>query len=131
MASCHVKSEQAFNLIFGYADIYGELAENTNLPAASTSVSLSTVPSDEVWVVTNVSMRYIGAGCARILMRASVDGFIVILYQKDTPTSTENYVWGGWLVLGPGDHAELRIIGPAAGEDADITAAGFKMKLTQ
>lgn len=118
-------------LVWGYSDRYAQLASNTNLPAGTSDVDGSTVPSSEVWVVTGMCITVASATITQIRFAFYNGSDRVDVHAIDDPVNVFPNGWAGQLILKTGDCARARVYTATAGDDCWLNVWGYKMKVAQ
>lgn len=112
-------------LLYGYTSVLGARKINNALAAGNVSLDIDAVPADEIWIVTNLAMRYSGTAPTRMTVTVTIDSIGYSLYREETVVSNEIYDRQGWWVLAEGDQISLGIIGATLNDAASIWATGF------
>jgi len=130
LGGCHIKPEQFFNLIFGYNAQYAEYGSDLN-PAGGTVVkTMSAVPSNEIWILQQVSLRNVARG-ARMIAHIYDGTNEYDLIDQTTGGANYRAIWTGAVVMAPGDYIRLAFYSTTAGDDLYWQARGCKMKVVQ
>jgi hypothetical protein len=116
-------------ILFGYSSGLFERNYNPNLSAGTNYLSMSTVPADWIWIVTQVSIFYAGTSPEYIDVSIVHSGLFCCLFKYRRPVSSQFYDRQGWWVLEAGDSMYMSIVGATAGDDALLVATGFKVQL--
>ena len=131
MAGCHVKPEQAFNLIFGYESQYFERVFDLN-PGASTKFLYGTaVDPGEVWVITSMAAFNNTRDPATISVGVYDGATWMNATQQAGPGAGITISYQGQLPMKAGDKAFAYFTGGQAADDLYLDIIGYKMKLTQ
>jgi len=119
------------NTLWGYNERYVERADESASGAGDVWVSLTEIPSGEVWVVENFYM-YHDAGAAKGVL-AYVAGDSEYFYFIDVPALSPGIKqqWQGKLVLEEGDRVWGRCTAPGDGKTLFIAAWGYKMAVPE
>jgi hypothetical protein len=112
-------------LLYGYTSALGARKIVNALAAGNNTLDIDAVPADEIWVVTNLAMRYTGTAPTRMTVTLTIDSIGYSVYRQETVVSNEIYDRQGWWVLAEGDQISMVIIGATLNDAASIWATGF------
>jgi hypothetical protein len=116
-------------LLFGYSATVLETWSDDNLASGSNTVDSPVVPAGEIWVITNLSMRYVGTPPTYIEMRLRSGTSDYPLFRQLAPTTAQTHDRQGWWVMAPGDLLRVGISGATAGDDLYASATGFRVDI--
>ena len=119
-------------LRFGYSDTVNRAFSDTNLAGGSSVFADNDVPAGEIWIITNITVIYVGT-IAGVGMRPRIyDGSASYDLWESNPTAS-NRAEGrsGWWILIPGHSLRVFVTGATAGDDAYCYATGFRMDSDQ
>lgn len=116
----------------GYSDTLRLTLSNTALAAGTNSLIVATVPAGEIWVIENISVRYVGT-VTGVSIGAYFDegGTLYVIYLISPPVTNAQYDRQGSWTLKPGDILRLFITGATANDDAHIQAVGRRIDIDQ
>lgn len=118
-------------LLFGVSDTVRGQVNNTTLAAGTNTLQGTAVPAGKIWVVTNISLRYIGTVAGVALFAQIVSGGTTYsLFNQTPPVSAVMYDRQGWWVLEEGDLIQYSITGATLNDDALLNYVGFAMDIT-
>lgn len=113
--------------LFGFSGIVEEDLYTLNLAAGVNTLSGTSVPSGEIWVVTQVSLLYVGTPPTKMESSAlGLAGGLCVLCV----TSIEGNRWYTdtvHVILQAGDYMGARVEGATAGDDFYFRYAGYKL----
>lgn len=118
-------------LIFGYSGDILRLASNTNLAAGTNQVNDSAVPAGEIWVVTSLSMAYVGTVPTSIRLSIVAATVAYRLFQQNAPVSDMAYDRQGYWIMQEGDNLRCTVLGATAGDDLFFWVNGFRLDIDQ
>ncbi len=113
--------------LFGFSGIVSEEKSNTNLSAGNNALYGSSVPAGEVWVIKQVTLRYVGTSPTRIYAHLSVGGVAVELLDVESPVSGARNPAAVDVLLEEGDKVIARVEGATAGDDFYLRYCGYKL----
>lgn len=130
MAGCHVKVEQAFNLIFGYNAVYTEYGGGT-VSGTAYQWSGTPVPSGEVWVVQFIFARDTTSNPGTV-RHTFYDGsnYHTCSYVV-SPGLRVPVVFVGNIPMAAGMYPVIFLGGVVNGDSIDAGVWGYKMVLSQ
>ena len=82
----------------------GISVSNLSLPTGSSSLYSDAVPSGKIWIVSSVSVRYIGSTASDIYVMMVLAGTAVMVFAQKPPSNAVSYDRQGWWILQPGDN---------------------------
>lgn len=112
--------------IVGYGGVIGENVSDENLSSGNSNLDTTAVPSDEVYVVTAISAKYVGTSPTLINAYTSGTPGTPTLLFKTSPTSGTWYHEKVFVVLAEGDKIRCRVEGATAGDDLFFRYVGYK-----
>lgn len=118
-------------LRFGYSAHIYRAWSNLNLPAGNSTQADTAVPAGEIWVITNIAMRYEGTAPTFMTMQINDGVTTYHLFRQLAPTTLAVYDRQGWWVLAPGHNLEIRVIGATLNDDLYGYATGFRVDIDQ
>ena len=117
---------------FGPSASVGDRIEDLNLAAGTNNISGTTVPAGEAWVIKQLAGRYTGTvGGVVIRYDLIIGGTTYVLHYVTPVVSAAFYPVSVDVTLFPGDNLSLFVSGATAGNDALLTAVGYRMDLDQ
>lgn len=130
MPGCHVKPEQMFNLIFGYA---GQILEKTEVEGAGdhTSAYSTPVPPNELHVMTGISAKHDDVNSRTLMLRVWDGTDFYHIARREGIAKTEILDRQGMWILVEGDMIEARCLSLGAGKSVFCEINGYKMILSQ
>lgn len=118
-------------MMFGYSALKTDTVSDTTLAAGTVTLNGATVSAGEIWVITNISMVYIGTVPTSI-EAVMYDGSTAhILFNQLAPASGQYYDRQGWWVVVAGDNLRYVIYGATLNDDFYGWATGFRMDIDQ
>ena len=114
----------------GYSDRLLIETHNADLAAGTNTLDVDPVPAGWIWVVTHLSMMYIGTVPTSIWVFITHDVTTIRVFQQLSPYSLGLYDRQGWWVLKEGDFIRYRVYGATLHDDFYGHANGFKVQLT-
>lgn len=118
-------------LLYGYTSALGARKINNALAAGNNTLDIDAVPADEIWVVTNLAMRYTGTAPTRMTVTLTIDSIGYSTYRQETVVTQEVYDRQGWWVLAEGDQISMVIIGATLNDTAAVWATGFTTSIVE
>lgn len=110
---------------FGISDTLGETVQDLSVPAGSTNFDATTVPTGQIWVVTWVTVRYIGT-VSGVNLSVRVEGsFSGVLYKVSPVVSGTVYDKSTNIYMKAGDNLRFYVGAATAGDAADMTYLGY------
>lgn len=117
---------------FGYSELITEGVDNTSLAAGSNNLDTGTVPAGEIWVITNIAIRYDGTvSSVSLTVALIIDTVLMGIFGQKPPVSTVWYDRQGWWVLDAGDYIRLEVGGATMNDDAYLRVVGFRVDIDQ
>ena len=116
-------------LLWGYSGLIGEDLSETNLDAGVNVLNGTAVPAGEIWVVTAVSMKYIGAGGTDMHAYTIGTPGTAFLQSIYTIVSDQWYNARVHVILAQGDYIRGTIGGAILGDDFHVWYSGYKMNI--
>lgn len=116
---------------FGISRPLGVPYTNYNLDSGVASYEIAEVSADEIWVVTNVVMRYVGTPPTYMRTNFEHGGTSVYGYGILAPTSGAWYDKQTWWVMEEGDKAIFYLDGHTTNDDFFAHISGFIIDIDQ
>lgn len=117
-------------MAFGYSDTYSERLIDTALAGGNVNLLGTAVPSGQVIVATNLSLRYDGTVPTRIAANyewGSIGGFWAVA----SPASGVWYDRQGWWVLKEGHYFVASVVGSTLNDTLIYDISGFIMEVAE
>lgn len=114
-------------LLWGYGEQYAEHEENLDCPAADVSLTFSTVPAGEIWVITSFSARGEGSDTDWIELRAVIGAVVHCLKARVYGTAQETVELQGRIVLAEDDYLLAYFESVGLNDKVYADAVGYKM----
>ena len=116
-------------LLWGYSDRYVERAENESAAAGDNSLTSSTVPAGEVWVVQGVIVMnmYTATQCCAFLA-AGDTGYALTEQVTLAPATCYRFAINP-VIMKAGDYLCAIFLNCQAGDDLYMVINGYKMKV--
>lgn len=117
-------------IIFGASGQKIDNVTNNSIPAGTSNQPGATVPSGEVWVLTNISIltsAAIAAGYINVSIAGT--GGSANLFRQNNPAASILYSIQGYWVLFPGAYINYLIVGGVAAAIFVGSATGFRMDI--
>jgi len=118
-------------LVWGYSEDYSEKVVESDVPAGSVTIDLSTVPAGEVWVIQRFLCTPSQVNITRMRLQKRVSGTAYDLRSITSFTAYNNVVVDSVFSLPAGANLRVSMAGAQAGDDFVVTAAGYKMKVAE
>jgi hypothetical protein len=116
----------------GYSDTVQISLSNTSLAAGSNVIDSGAVPAGEIWILTNISLRYTGTVSSVTLTATIYRGAAHYrLFTQDSLVNSKFYGFAGQWVLKEGDVLRFEIASATAGDDAYLNAVGYRVDIDQ
>jgi hypothetical protein len=113
-------------ILLGYADTVSEEVTNLTPGAGTITLTGTTVPSGEVWVLLNIAAKNDTRSAQLIYCVANIGGVQCILLNVASPTVGLWAVANGQWVLEAGDSVQAVITSVTAGDDLYLRYSGYK-----
>lgn len=121
-------------LLMGYSGVVRDQQSDTNLDAGTNTLDSDTVPAGEVWVLTNISYRYVGTVTNCSLYVTIYDGSTATYLSSKaagTVASALFYNVEGPIVLAAGEKIRLTVFTATATDDCTLHISGYKFDIDQ
>lgn len=118
-------------LVFGWSDTYAESEILNDVAAGNHSLTFSTVPAGEIWVVTYWSAYSDQSNAVRIQFQPNIAGAARALKHVAYPAALLTVEGPYPLILQKDDFLTARFITCSSGDDLRSHAAGYKMKVEE
>jgi len=118
-------------VLWGYSDRYAEQESQDNVDAGNVTLTFSTVPAGEVWVVSLMSAMAAQDNPAGVNFFANCDGTTHRLEYLAYPTAYLVVSLQTTIVLKEDDYLEVRFDSCSANDDVEAYAMGYKMKIAE
>lgn len=116
------------NKVFAYKAAVNQAAQNLNLAAGANNLDLPATPANQVYVLTNIAVAYVGTVTNVVLNPQITDGATsASIYNVKPPVSGVFYDRQGWWPVPAGFFFRCVITGATLGDDGYIAAYGFAM----
>jgi hypothetical protein len=107
-------------------------ASDTALGAGANDVDSGSVAAGELWVITNIAVRYAGTVAGVVLTPGFYDGSNLFpVGEERSITSGQWYAYQGEWILVEDDVLRLQVAGATLNDDAYIRASGFRVDIDQ
>lgn len=116
----------ASNVIRGFEGIAEEALSETNLPAGSSVLTGTTVPTGEIHVITQMMLLYVGAAPTRMYTDSPGLAGTIVTWNIESPTPSRSYTQSVNIYLQAGDAMRAYIVGATAGDAFYFRYAGYK-----
>jgi len=116
-------------LIWSYADAYLESVYNLDASAGDNVLTLSSVPSGEVWVIQTAFAVNVVTTIPYMRIYVVLDSFVMIIAESWSPTANHRLFWSGQITLKEGASIKALYSSCAAGDDIYLGAMGYKMQI--
>jgi len=116
-------------LLFGFGGIVEEALADTNLDAGTNYLNGAAVPAGEIWVVQNITVRYLGTAPSQMLVIVNGLASGLSLLNVANPSQDFWYTWQGSCILQEGDYVRLIVYGATAGDEVYFRYAGYRMEI--
>ena len=119
-------------LSLGYSDIVARVVVEQNLSAGFNLLNDSAVPAGEIWVLTNISVLYIGTVAnVQCTVLLNINGSYYQIWDFVPPASNRVGDRQGFWILHPGDYLAIEILNATAGDDLGLRGIGFRVDIDQ
>lgn len=117
------------NVIWGYADRYGEAKEELSMPAGNSDLLGLEVPEGEVWEITGMSIVAVSATINELRVGYFADTERINVNGVLAPSTNVFYPFGMDLILKEGDSVFWRFYNMTLNDDVYCYAWGSKMEI--
>ena len=110
----------------------GQVAEqvtNTNAAAGANTLTGSTVPADEVWIIQITEAIDLNTTLAELEIRWNASGVWLTLASEVSVTANHWVIVFSQITLAPGNYLAAYFNSCTAGDDLYLRYAGYKVKL--
>lgn len=118
-------------LVFGYSAQYAEREVATNVDAGAVTMTFSTVPAGEVWVIEHIASYAQQASATSCYIYAVVGGVSILLQYHANPGAYRSTEVTSRVTLKTGDYLVVTWYSAAANDDFVAAALGYKMKIAE
>jgi hypothetical protein len=118
-------------LPWGFSAEYGESKYVSYAAAGGNTLTASTVPSGEVWVVETISAADITSPPDTIMIEAFKNSTMIVLLDEDAKGADRYTTWCGRITLAAGDYVRVEISGVTSGDQLYMRVGGYKMKIAE
>ena len=118
-------------LVFGYSDRYLEKEAEANVAAGTHSLTFTTVPAGEIWVIQSFTGRCKQNTLTGIQLVALGDATGAVLKQCKPALAGDTVGWSGDLVLKEDDGLMATFLNCALNDDIYSEAWGYKMLIAE
>lgn len=118
-------------MVWGYYDVYSEVEAANDVGAGDATLTFSTVPDGEVWVVTDFAGLAHQDDPATVRLQASIGGTVVWLKCGPCDAAFVTVDLQGHIVLKKDDFLRVVFGSCLAGTDVRAYASGYKMKVAE
>lgn len=118
-------------LPFNFGGIIRGFYSETSLSSGQSNHNVATVPSGELWVITNVLAYIVGGTIDPLIVRVIVGAFGYELLRQANPANDQSYGGQRFVILDEGNIIQARVENAAAGNDLFVSFMGYKMLLDQ
>jgi len=119
----------SLGMLWGYHDRYAEYEESLNVSVGDRSVTFSTVPAGEVWVVESFAAWSAQTDVDAIYLKAHCDGADLSLASRGFTTEHRSVELPNRIILKEGDYLWALFEGCSLNNDIYASANGYKMKI--
>jgi len=116
-------------MVWGYNDRYAEYEESLNVSVGDRSVTFSTVPAGEVWVVESFAAWSAQTDVDTIYLKAHCDGADLCLAARGFTTEFRSVALPNRIILKADDYLWALFEGCSLNNDIYASANGYKMKV--
>lgn len=118
-------------VLWGYLDRYAEYEESLNVLVGDRSVTFSTVPAGEVWVVTSFAAWSAQTDVDTIYLKAHCDGADLVLAARGYTTEFRSIELPNSIILKEDDYLWALFEGCSLNNDIYASANGYKMSVAE
>ena len=116
---------------FGASGFVEESLVSTTLPAGTSFLSGTACPAGEMWVISNIAIRYTGTVAGVTINARIVNSVNIDVFGVTPPVSGQYYDRQGHWVIFPGGYVRQLIIGATLNDDASLQYTGYKLDIDQ
>jgi len=116
-------------IVWGYSDRYAQRLVNVNAALGDNTVTGSTVPEGEVWVVTAVVAFNTVSAITRCELEVYDGADTYFFRRKQTVAKDEETAYQGQIVMKKDDRIRATFVGCVAGDDLHLRMLGYKMQV--
>jgi len=102
---------------------------NTNAAAGANTLTGSTVPADEVWIIQIIEAIDLNTTLAELEIRWNAGGVWLTLASETSVVANHWIIIFPQIILAPGNYLTAYFNGCTAGDDLYLRYAGYKVKL--
>jgi len=118
-------------LAFGYSGEISEDVTDGTLAVGNVNIDISTVPAGEIWVITQISMLYVGTVPSRIRSQIVRGGIDFAIFDEVAILSNAWFDRQGWWVLVEGDILRMFIQDATLNDTGAMRVTGFRVDIDQ
>ena len=118
-------------LVWGYSDRYIERELNSNADAGANTLTFSTVPAGEVWVIEGGTAYNSTSGNDQIYWNHAGTGIAIRLRRVNAPSANEEVRIESRVILKADDAMQAYFTGCTAGDTIAAYVWGYKMKIAE
>ena len=114
----------------GYSGVVAYDLKNTSLAAGSNNLDSPVVPTGWVWIITAISIMYIGTVPTNIGVNINHDTVMPRIFRQLSPASGAIYDRQGYWVLNEGDYLRGYVTGATLNDDLYLGIYGHAINIT-
>ena len=122
---------RALAMLWGYSDRYAEKEESEDASAGANYLVFSTVPSGEVWVVTNIATRDRDNAPSEVGLQLYDGTDAFVLASEPSPVANTWHAWSINVVLKAGDKIRAYYFGVTLDDHIEAQVVGYKMTIDE
>ncbi len=115
------------NTIWGYADIYNEWEEELLVTAGKVTLTFSTVPEGEVWIIKNINAVNGVSGDVEIQAMVRKGVYDHMLVYEWVAGAWTRVLWHGEMILAEDDYLHVDIYNCKDDDNVFASVSGYKM----
>jgi len=113
--------------IFAVEDVVRDTVVDNNLSAGTNTISSSTVPANKVWVITHITIRYIGTAPTSLQALVNDGTTQYEVLKKSGVADPDDINQQVKLTLKAGDKIDCVVVGATSGDTLRLTIHGYQM----
>jgi len=114
---------------FGYSDVLNSALANLALAAGANNLDSAAVGAGLIWVVTNVSVMYVGTAPTSVSVNVVSGGATICLFQQNAPVTATRYDRQGKWVLEATDILRCTVVGATLNDDLYLDVHGYQIAI--